>query len=188
VLLFYFLLILTGFLASHSLCSSHGRRWFGNRRVVCSPCCSTVCTRPVYYLCTDPEFCSEHCMPDLSSDEAPPFVALKSTDNIPIESSWNLFTNYVGLDIKQVIFLGKSLNYFHPGVELHVCVQVLVCSSFANSFQVISFTGCGPGSSKSAWMNSLNIGTLTKFGPSETNCYHLASRQTTSVTSQSGLV
>jgi hypothetical protein len=146
------------------------------------------CTRPVYYLCTDPEFCSEHCMPDLSSDEAPPFVALKSTDNIPIESSWNLFTNYVGLDIKQVIFLGKSLNYFHPGVELHVCVQVLVCSSFANSFQVIFLTGCGPGSSKSAWMNSLNIGTLTKFGPSETNCYHLASRQTTSVTSQSGLV
>ncbi|KAJ7145060.1 hypothetical protein C8R43DRAFT_953510 [Mycena crocata] len=62
----------------------------------------------------------EQCMPELSSEEAPPFVALQSTDNIPIESSWHLFTNYVGLDIKQIIFLGKSLNYFHPGVELHV--------------------------------------------------------------------
>ncbi|KAJ7883937.1 hypothetical protein B0H14DRAFT_3746214 [Mycena olivaceomarginata] len=56
----------------------------------------------------------------ISLEEAPPFVALKSTDNIPIESSWNLFTNYVGLDIKQIILLGKSLNYFHPGLQVHI--------------------------------------------------------------------
>ncbi|KAJ7501192.1 hypothetical protein B0H11DRAFT_1855566 [Mycena galericulata] len=62
----------------------------------------------------------QHCMPDISSEDAPPFVALKSTDNIPIESSWHLFTNYIGLDIKQIILLGKSLNYFHPGLQLHI--------------------------------------------------------------------
>ena len=41
-------------------------------------------------------------MPEVSFKDAPPFVALKSTDNIPIESSWHLFTNYVGSDIKQI--------------------------------------------------------------------------------------
>ncbi|KAJ6626634.1 hypothetical protein B0H10DRAFT_1941648 [Mycena sp. CBHHK59/15] len=62
----------------------------------------------------------QHCMPDISFADAPPFVALKSTDNIPIESSWHLFTNYVGLDIKQIILLGKSHNYFIPGSQLHI--------------------------------------------------------------------
>ncbi|KAJ7879946.1 hypothetical protein B0H14DRAFT_2566466 [Mycena olivaceomarginata] len=61
-----------------------------------------------------------HCMPDILIDAAPPFVALPSTDNIPIESSWHLFTNYVGLDIKQILLLGKSLNYFNPGFPQHV--------------------------------------------------------------------
>ncbi|KAJ6585913.1 hypothetical protein B0H19DRAFT_925014 [Mycena capillaripes] len=51
-------------------------------------------------------------MPDISLE--PAFVALKSTDKIAIESSWNLFTNYVGLDIKQIILFGKIQNYFHP--------------------------------------------------------------------------
>ncbi|KAJ7775955.1 hypothetical protein DFH07DRAFT_766894 [Mycena maculata] len=52
-----------------------------------------------------------------------PFVALKSTDNITIESSWNLFTNYIGLSIKQILLLGKSLNYFNPGFQHHIQVQ-----------------------------------------------------------------
>ncbi|KAJ6624691.1 hypothetical protein B0H10DRAFT_2174430 [Mycena sp. CBHHK59/15] len=63
---------------------------------------------------------NHHCMPDISINAAPPFVALPSTDKIPIESSWHLFTNYVGLDIKQIILLGKSLHYFNPGFLLHV--------------------------------------------------------------------
>ncbi|KAJ6629945.1 hypothetical protein B0H10DRAFT_2160444 [Mycena sp. CBHHK59/15] len=62
----------------------------------------------------------QHCMPDIKIEDAAAFVALKSTDNIPIESSWHLFTNYVGLDIKQIILLGKSHNYFHPGRQFHV--------------------------------------------------------------------
>ncbi|KAJ7758934.1 hypothetical protein DFH07DRAFT_701626, partial [Mycena maculata] len=62
----------------------------------------------------------QHCMPNVSLEDAPPFVALKSTDNIPIESSWHLFTNYVGLDIKQIILLGKTLRYFNPGLQHHI--------------------------------------------------------------------
>ncbi|KAJ7936774.1 hypothetical protein B0H13DRAFT_1544804, partial [Mycena leptocephala] len=30
------------------------------------------------------------------------------------------FTDYVGLDITQIILLGKSLNYFDPGLQLHI--------------------------------------------------------------------
>lgn len=61
-------------------------------------------------------------MPDIPLDIAPPFVALPSTDNIPIESSWHLFTNHSGCDIKQILRLGKSLNYFNPGSSHHVYV------------------------------------------------------------------
>ncbi|KAJ7815938.1 hypothetical protein B0H13DRAFT_1663671 [Mycena leptocephala] len=56
----------------------------------------------------------------VSVEDAPAFVALKSTDNIPIESSWHLFTNYVGCDIKQIILLGKANNYFNPALEHHI--------------------------------------------------------------------
>jgi hypothetical protein len=59
-------------------------------------------------------------MLELSLQEAPAFVALKSTDNIPIESSWHLFTNYVGLDLKEIILLGKSQSYFNPAFPLHM--------------------------------------------------------------------
>ncbi|KAJ7430111.1 hypothetical protein B0H11DRAFT_2398532 [Mycena galericulata] len=62
----------------------------------------------------------QHCMPEISFEESAPFIAMKSTDNIPIESSWHLFTNYVGLDIKQVILIGKSHNYFHPSLQHHI--------------------------------------------------------------------
>lgn len=75
---------------------------------------------PHYYWTTYLKPDSEHCMPEISQQDAAAFVALKSTDNIPIESSWHLFTNYVGLDIKQIILLGKSLNYFHAGLQLHM--------------------------------------------------------------------
>ncbi|KAJ6459424.1 hypothetical protein DFH09DRAFT_858973, partial [Mycena vulgaris] len=62
----------------------------------------------------------QHCIPDILFEDIPSFVACKSTDNIPIESLWHLFTNYVGPDIEQIILVGKSLNYFHPGLQLHI--------------------------------------------------------------------
>ncbi|KAJ7901547.1 hypothetical protein B0H13DRAFT_1882883 [Mycena leptocephala] len=44
----------------------------------------------------------QQCMPDISLEDAPCFVPLENTDNIPIKSLWHLFTNYVGFDIKQI--------------------------------------------------------------------------------------
>ncbi|KAJ6454096.1 hypothetical protein C8R47DRAFT_943016, partial [Mycena vitilis] len=61
-----------------------------------------------------------YCMPEIKIEDAVAFVALKSTDDIPIESSWHLFSNYVGLDIKEILLLGKSHNYFHSGLPFHV--------------------------------------------------------------------
>jgi hypothetical protein len=80
----------------------------------------------IFYLSSCPyTFGSQHCMPDISLEDAPGFVALKSTDNIPIESSWHLFTNYVGLDIKQVILMGKGMNYFNPAMPFHMSGQFI---------------------------------------------------------------
>ncbi|KAJ7262349.1 hypothetical protein C8J57DRAFT_1231724 [Mycena rebaudengoi] len=62
--------------------------------------------------------CSESSRPWGTAHAA--FVPLKSIDNIPIESSWNLYTNYVGLDTKKIILLGKTLNYFNPGLQLYI--------------------------------------------------------------------
>ncbi|KAK7013005.1 hypothetical protein R3P38DRAFT_3007997 [Favolaschia claudopus] len=62
----------------------------------------------------------QECMPDVSLHDHPAFVALPSTDNIPIESSWHLFTEYVGLDIKQILLLGKTLNYYNPAYPVHI--------------------------------------------------------------------
>ncbi|KAJ7882120.1 hypothetical protein B0H13DRAFT_2235504 [Mycena leptocephala] len=62
----------------------------------------------------------QHSMLDISLEDAPGFEALKSTDNIPIESSWHLFTNYVGLDIRQVILMGKGMNYFNPATPFYI--------------------------------------------------------------------
>jgi hypothetical protein len=61
-------------------------------------------------------------MLDISLEDAPGFVALKSTDNIPIESSWHLFTNYVGLD---VILMGKGMNYFNLAIPFHMSGQFI---------------------------------------------------------------
>ncbi|KAK7014509.1 hypothetical protein R3P38DRAFT_2638165 [Favolaschia claudopus] len=62
----------------------------------------------------------QKCMPDVSLEGHPAFVALPSTDNIPIEASWKLFTNYVGLDIKEILLLGRTLNYFNAAYDVHV--------------------------------------------------------------------
>ncbi|KAJ7854709.1 hypothetical protein B0H14DRAFT_2579722 [Mycena olivaceomarginata] len=70
---------------------------------------------PAMLLCS-----GQQCMPELSLQKAPAFVALKSTDNIPIEPLWHLFTNYVGLDLKEIILLGKSQSYFNPAFPLHI--------------------------------------------------------------------
>ncbi|KAE9390278.1 hypothetical protein BT96DRAFT_833657 [Gymnopus androsaceus JB14] len=60
--------------------------------------------------------------PDLPFDQVPAFVALKSSDNVPIESSWSNMRDYNGRDLKTAILLTKDSDkqYFNPMDPLHV--------------------------------------------------------------------
>ncbi|KAF7345210.1 hypothetical protein MSAN_01897500 [Mycena sanguinolenta] len=59
-------------------------------------------------------------LPDVSSSEAPSCVALKSSDNIPIEALWSYFLKFTGHDLKAAILLGKTENYINIANELHI--------------------------------------------------------------------
>ncbi|KAJ6455022.1 hypothetical protein C8R45DRAFT_1056748 [Mycena sanguinolenta] len=59
-------------------------------------------------------------LPDVSSTEVPACVALKSSDNIPIEALWSYFLKYTGHDLKAAILLGKTENYVNIANELHI--------------------------------------------------------------------
>ncbi|KAJ7573522.1 hypothetical protein C8J56DRAFT_1066023 [Mycena floridula] len=50
----------------------------------------------------------------------PAVRALKSSDNIPIESSWQYMSKHIGHDMKEIIMLGQSQGYFIPAIQLHV--------------------------------------------------------------------
>ncbi|KAF9064745.1 hypothetical protein BDP27DRAFT_1425506 [Rhodocollybia butyracea] len=60
--------------------------------------------------------------PDLALDKVPAFVALKSSDNIPIETSWHYMRTYNGKDLKAAILLTKDADkrYFNPMDQLHI--------------------------------------------------------------------
>jgi hypothetical protein len=66
--------------------------------------------------------CRAQFLPDVSSTEAPACVALKSSDNIPVEALWSHFLKYTGHDLKAAILLGKTENYINVSNELHMCV------------------------------------------------------------------
>ncbi|KAJ7216710.1 hypothetical protein C8J57DRAFT_1599991 [Mycena rebaudengoi] len=51
---------------------------------------------------------------------APKVVALKSTDNLPIESVWNQLLQFTGHDLKAVILEGRSSSIINIGLELHM--------------------------------------------------------------------
>lgn len=53
---------------------------------------------------------------------APAVVALKSTDNLPIESVWNQLLQFTGHDLKAVILEGRSRSIINIGLELHMSV------------------------------------------------------------------
>ncbi|KAJ6483425.1 hypothetical protein C8R45DRAFT_932038 [Mycena sanguinolenta] len=59
-------------------------------------------------------------LPDVSSTEVPACVALKSSDNIPIEALWSYFLKYTGHDLKAAILLGKTENYINIANEFHM--------------------------------------------------------------------
>ncbi|KAJ7251638.1 hypothetical protein C8J57DRAFT_1016033, partial [Mycena rebaudengoi] len=59
-------------------------------------------------------------LPDISSTDASACVALKSSDNIPIEALWSYFLKYTGHDLKAAILLGKTENYINVANKLHI--------------------------------------------------------------------
>ncbi|THU88708.1 hypothetical protein K435DRAFT_679314 [Dendrothele bispora CBS 962.96] len=60
--------------------------------------------------------------PELSFETHPPFVALKSSDNVPIESSWENLRKYNGRDLKEAILMTKDADkrYFNPLNPVHI--------------------------------------------------------------------
>ncbi|KAJ7789891.1 hypothetical protein B0H14DRAFT_2396941, partial [Mycena olivaceomarginata] len=50
----------------------------------------------------------------------PAVVALKSTDNLPIESAWNQLLQFTGHDLKAVILEGRSSSIINIGLEHHM--------------------------------------------------------------------
>lgn len=60
--------------------------------------------------------------PQLTELERPSTVALKSTDNIPIESGWSYWQDYAGRNIKAIILDGHAKGYFASADPIHVYV------------------------------------------------------------------
>ncbi|KAE9397803.1 hypothetical protein BT96DRAFT_822851 [Gymnopus androsaceus JB14] len=56
----------------------------------------------------------------LPNVQTPSFVALKSTDNIVIEGSWNHWLRYKGKTLREAIEVGRNEGYFQPSNEMHV--------------------------------------------------------------------
>ncbi|KAF8149242.1 hypothetical protein K438DRAFT_1989005 [Mycena galopus ATCC 62051] len=57
---------------------------------------------------------------ELTELDRPSTVALKSTDNIPIESLWSYWQRYAGHNIKETILQGNSAGLFASGNPNHV--------------------------------------------------------------------
>ncbi|KAJ6455300.1 hypothetical protein C8R47DRAFT_996870, partial [Mycena vitilis] len=57
---------------------------------------------------------------DLTELDRPSTVALKSTDNIPVESLWSYWRTYAGRNIKATILQGNEDGLFTPGNPNHV--------------------------------------------------------------------
>jgi hypothetical protein len=108
--------------------------------------------------------CRAQFLPEISSTDAPACVALKSSDNIPIEALWSYFLKYTGHDLKAAILLGKTENYINVANELHMCVVKFCVILFLIACGIeIYFIGCGPKLCKMPSTNLCDTGTLTKL-------------------------
>jgi hypothetical protein len=98
-------------------------------------------------------------LPGISSTDAPACVALKSSDNIPIEALWSYFLKYRGHDLKAAILLGKTENYINVANELHMCVVLFLIECRIEIYSI----GCGPELCKIPSTNLCDTETLTKL-------------------------
>jgi hypothetical protein len=103
-------------------------------------------------------------LPGIPSTDAPACVALKSSDNIPIEALWSYFLKYTGHDLKAAILLGKTENYINVANELHMCVVKFCVVLFLIECRIEIYSiGCGPESCKIPLTNLCDTETLTKL-------------------------
>lgn len=65
---------------------------------------------------TEKYFLSQIYTPDLPLEQKPAFVALKSSDNDPIESSWDNLRDFNGRDLKAAILLAKDADSISYGL------------------------------------------------------------------------
>ncbi|KAF8174528.1 hypothetical protein K438DRAFT_1609522, partial [Mycena galopus ATCC 62051] len=66
---------------------------------------------------------------ELTELDRPSTVALKSTDNIPIESLWSYWQTYAGRNIKHTLVQGNANGLFSPGNPNHVSAHPLNVNS-----------------------------------------------------------
>jgi len=102
--------------------------WYWDWPDACMPYCIPVCSSVrLFYVCfLTVLVCKQIYTPDLPLDQVPAFVALKSSDNVSIESSWSNMRDYNGRDLKAAILLTKDADkrYFNPLDPLHVYVSL----------------------------------------------------------------
>ncbi|KAJ7590443.1 hypothetical protein C8J56DRAFT_888594 [Mycena floridula] len=63
----------------------------------------------------------------------PAVRALKSLNNIPIESSWQYMSKHIGHDMKEIIMLSQSQGYFIPAIQLHVLPRMELTLNLTDS-------------------------------------------------------
>ncbi|KAJ7290753.1 hypothetical protein C8J57DRAFT_1013470, partial [Mycena rebaudengoi] len=72
---------------------------------------------PSHNICSN--FMNSFGMP-IFNCSSPACVALKSSDNIPIEALWSYILKYTGHDLKAAILLGRTENYINVSNKLHI--------------------------------------------------------------------
>jgi hypothetical protein len=67
-------------------------------------------------------YCSDRTAyaPDVDLARYPAFVALKSTNNTPIESLWHWFQDQCGKNLHLQVTKGRDEGIFNPNNQIHV--------------------------------------------------------------------
>jgi len=83
--------------------------------------------------------------PDIDLARYPALVALKSTNNTPIESLWHWFQDQCGKNLYLQITKGRDEGLFNPNNQIHVYIQVLLSTEtfLISSPQAICSIGSG---------------------------------------------
>lgn len=61
---------------------------------------------------------------DIDQSRYPAFVALKSTNNTPIESLWHWFQDQCGKNLYEQVTKGRDEGIFNPNNSIHVYVPI----------------------------------------------------------------